>query len=68
MASVSIYDGKLHYITDPTEADKDFAGWYSNAALTAKIGDGATMPDGVTQLYAKWNNPGAKEITFYANG
>jgi uncharacterized repeat protein (TIGR02543 family) len=66
--SVSIYDWKLHYLTDPTKTGFTFAWWYTNSALTTKIEDGANMDGSITVLYAKWNEADEVEYVFQANG
>ena len=66
-ASLSVYSGSLHYLTNPTKEWYEFSWWYSNLTGNVKIEDGSTLPQGTTTLYAKWIGEGDVEYTFNAN-
>ena len=53
-------NGKLTKPADPTREGYDFAGWYTDAALTIPYDFNANVTKGLT-LYAKWTEK-AKEI------
>jgi uncharacterized repeat protein (TIGR02543 family) len=48
------YGAKPSVPTDPTKADVDFDGWYSDVALTKAIDISKLVMMGNTTVYAKW--------------
>ena len=60
----SVFDGKkVNKPADPTKTGNDFAGWYSNTALTSAWNFDSAVTQNIT-LYAKWT----VTITFNSNG
>ena len=60
-------DGAAVVLADPTRTGYSFAGWFSDAAFTARVTQIPTGSSGDKTFYAKWT-PNTYTVTFSANG